>query len=138
VRLSARLGLLGAMIALPLGAALVGHVFGQQPVPAAPAEVRIGGSLDQKGATSAVSSLRVPAPAPGHPAGQPEVTPTTLAAVVPPAPPVVAAEATTESTTTNGETTARGKDKAKNPNATSHPTPATPTPTSHAVTGRNG
>src|SRR5689334_21862641 len=105
------------MIALPLGAVLVGHVFGQQPVPAAPAEVRIGGSLDQKGVTSAVSSLRVPAPAPGQRTGQPEVTPTTLAAVVPPAPPVVAAEAT-ESTASDTETTAKGKDKAKNPNAT--------------------
>jgi hypothetical protein len=135
VRLSARLGLLGALIAVPLGAALVGHVFGQDPAPAAPAEVRIGGLPEQMVETAASSAVAVPRPAPGQQSAQPEVTPTTLAGVVPPAPPVVAA-GSAETTTGDAESADRGKDKGRSSNATSHPVPSPPT--THTATGRNG
>jgi hypothetical protein len=124
-----RLGLLCATLALPVGAALVNHVLGDDPLPVAPAEVRIGESRDHQGAVGQPATP--PAPVAGRPTAaneSPATRPATGArrpdepassgptseGVVPPAPPVV-------DDTGNA---AKGKAKGRNVVVPGHPTPS--------------
>jgi hypothetical protein len=112
----ARLGLVGAALALPLGAVVVSYVSGADPGPNAPVEVRIGGPGDRPGdypgeaVRPSPVSARVPVtvgqPAEIMTAPEPVPPPQTAAVtetVVPALPPVVA----------DGEQPSAGKGAAK-------------------------
>lgn len=135
MRFMPRLGLLGATLALPVGAALANHVLAKDPVPAGPAEVRIGESHDRPGGRVGQPSTP-PSPVAVRPAvvgesstaARPPVQPAesttprpTSEGIVPPAPPVV----------DDGGAAAKGKAKGK---SSSHPTP----PTSRGANGSGG
>jgi hypothetical protein len=91
----ARIGLVGAALALPLGALVVSYVSGADPRPDAPAEVRIGGPGGQPSSREAVRAPAVfeqPAEirtAPDAALPGPEALPARPATVVSALPPVV-------------------------------------------------
>lgn len=140
MRLVPRLGLLCATLALPVGAALANHVLGEDSVPAAPAEVRIGESAGHQGGVGQPSAPPSPVAVRPLVVGE-QSTPTQRQVeqgpiesaspnpmsegVVPHAPPVA--------DNTNGA--AKGKAKGRNSAVPSHPTPP---PSRGAGPGANG